>query len=197
MRLVIASNNSNKVNEIKQILGAYFDDIVSLKDINAHIDVLEDGETFEENARKKAEEVRAFLDADAVLSDDSGLAVEALGGAPGIYSARYADGGHDDAANNAKLLKNMEAFEGDERACSFVCAVALARKNRKTLIARGSVSGMLLKSPVGNNGFGYDPLFYYEPLRKSFAQLSGEEKNRLSHRANALYALKFMLEDEL
>ncbi len=196
MKLIIASNNANKVKEIKQILGAYFDEILSLKDIGANIDVVEDGDTFEANARKKAEQTRAYLDADAVLSDDSGLSVDALGGAPGVYSARYAGEGHNDAENNAKLLKNMETVPDDKRACSFVCAAALARRTRDTIIARGSVEGKLLRSPVGDNGFGYDPLFYYEPLKRSFAQLSSEEKNSLSHRANALIELRKMLESE-
>lgn len=196
MKLIIASNNANKVKEIKQILGVYFDEILSLKDVGANIDVVEDGETFEENARKKAEQVREYLQADAVLSDDSGLSVNALDGAPGVYSARYAGEGHNDEENNIKLLKNMESVSDDERGCSFICVAALARRNRDTIIAVGSVEGELLRKPAGNNGFGYDPLFYYEPLKKSFAQLSAQEKNSLSHRANALMELRKMLESE-
>lgn len=116
MKLVIASNNAHKIAEIKAILAPYFDEILSLKDAGIVIDVVEDGETFAENARKKAEEVLAVADADAVLSDDSGLMVDALGGAPGVYSARYAGEGHDDAANNAKLLDAMRDVPDSARA---------------------------------------------------------------------------------
>lgn len=120
MRLVIASNNAHKVAEIRAILAPYYDEILSLKDAGITIDVVEDGETFEDNARKKAEEVLAVAHADAVLSDDSGLMVDALGGAPGVYSARYAGEGHDDAANNAKLLEAMQSVP-DGRTCLPVC----------------------------------------------------------------------------
>lgn len=196
MKLVIASNNAHKIAEIKAILAPYFDEILSLKDAGIAIDVVEDGETFAENARKKAEEVLAVADADAVLSDDSGLMVDALGGAPGVYSARYAGEGHDDAANNAKLLDAMRDVPDSARACRFVSAIALARRGRETLIRLGEVEGTLLRAPRGTSGFGYDPLFYYAPAGKTFAELDASEKNLVSHRKRGLEAIRTALAAE-
>ncbi len=184
MRLIIASNNAHKVREIKEILGDYFSEILSLKEAGIAIDVEEDGETFEQNALKKAQEVLKIADADAALSDDSGLMVDALDGAPGVYSARFAGEGHDDAANNAKLTAR------------FVSAVALARRGKEPMVCRGAVEGSILYAPQGENGFGYDPLFFYAPAGLSFAQMSAENKNAISHRKRALEALKAALEAE-
>ena len=153
------------------------------------MDVVEDANTFEGNALKKAREVFAVADADAVLSDDSGLMVDALGGAPGVYSARYAGEGHDDAANNAKLLDALKDVPGEKRTAQFRTSVALIRRGMPAVTADGSEEGRILRSPQGENGFGYDPLFYYEPLKKSFAQLTPEEKNSVSHRRRALESL--------
>ena len=196
MKLVIASNNAHKVEEIKAILAPYFDEILSLKEANLAIDVVEDGETFEENARKKAEEVLAVADADAALSDDSGLMVDALNGAPGVHSARYAGEGHDDAANNAKLLAAMQDVPENARACQFVSAIAFARRGRETLIRRGEVEGILLRAPRGQAGFGYDPLFYYVPAGKTFAEMDASEKNSISHRKRGLEAIREALAAE-
>jgi len=196
MKLIIASNNAHKVTEIKAILEDFYEQILSLRDAGIAIDVEEDADTFEGNALKKASEIFNAVDADAVLSDDSGLEVDALGGAPGVYSARYAGEGHDDAANNAKILKNMKDVTDDKRTCRFVSAVALVRKDKQPIVVRGTVEGKLLRAPQGENGFGYDPLFYYEPFNKSFAELTAEEKNTVSHRKNALEALRTVLEQE-
>ena len=196
MKLVIASNNAHKVAEIKAILAPYFGEILSLRDAGITIDVVEDGDTFEANARKKAEEVLAVAAADAVLSDDSGLMVDALGGAPGVYSARYAGEGHDDAANNAKLLEAMQNVPDEARTCRFVSAIALARRGRETLVRLGKVEGMLLRAPRGTSGFGYDPLFYYVPAGKTFAELDASEKNLVSHRKRGLEAVRAALEEE-
>lgn len=196
MKLIIASNNAHKVTEIKAILGDYYEQILSLKDAGVEIDVEEDADTFEGNALKKASEIFDAVDADAVLSDDSGLEVDALGGAPGVYSARYAGEGHDDAANNAKILENMKDVADEKRTCRFVSAVALVRRDKQPIVVRGTVEGMLLHAPQGENGFGYDPLFFYEPFNKSFAELTAEEKNTVSHRKNALEALRAVLERE-
>ena len=183
MKLIIASNNAHKVVEIRQILKDYFTDICTLREAGIDIDVVEDGATFTENAIKKAEEVlSAAAGFDAALADDSGLMVDALNGAPGVYSARYAGEGHDDAANNAKLMADMAGVPDGQRTCRFVSAVALARRNLPTLTATGSCEGTLLREPRGQNGFGYDPYFFYEPSQKSFAELSAEEKNAVSHR---------------
>ena len=196
MKLIIASNNAHKVTEIKAILGDFYEQILSLRDAGIKIDVEEDADTFEGNALKKASEIFNAVDADAVLSDDSGLEVDALGGAPGVYSARYAGEGHDDAANNAKILKNIKDVTDDKRTCRFVSAVALVRRDKQPIVVRGTVEGMLLRAAQGENGFGYDPLFYYEPFNKSFAELTAEEKNTVSHRKNALEALRAVLEQE-
>ncbi len=190
MRLIIASNNAHKVREIKEILGGFFTDIRTLREAGIDIDVVEDGDTFEANALKKAMEILAACpEADAALSDDSGLMVDALGGAPGIYSARYAGEGHDDAANNAKILADMAEVADDARGCRFVSAVALVRRGKEPLVVRGEAVGRLLRAPRGQGGFGYDPLFFYPPLGKAFAELSAEEKNGVSHRKRALEAL--------
>ena len=189
MKLIIASNNAHKVSEIKAILGCFYDEILFLREAGIDMDVVEDEDTFEGNALKKAREVFAVADADAVLSDDSGLMVDALGGAPGVYSARYAGEGHDDAANNAKLLDALKDVPGEKRTARFRTSVALIRRGMPAVTADGSVEGVILRSPQGENGFGYDPLFYYEPLKKSFAQLTPEEKNSVSHRRRALESL--------
>jgi XTP/dITP diphosphohydrolase len=196
MKLLIASNNANKAREIKQILGTRYTEIVTLQDAGIDIDVVEDGLTFMENAVKKAETVLAFSGYNAVLADDSGLCVDALGGAPGIFSARYAGEGHNDADNNAKLISDMAGVSDDRRSCRFVSAVALARKDRPTLCAEGHVEGRLLHESRGSNGFGYDPYFYYEPFGASFAELSAEQKNAVSHRRRALENLNERLKAE-
>ena len=189
MKLIIASNNAHKVSEIKAILGCFYDEILSLREAGIDIDVVEDADTFEGNALKKAREVFAVADADAVLSDDSGLMVDARGGAPGYYIARDAGEGHDDAANTAKLLDALKDVPGEKRTARFRTSVALIRRGMPAVTADGSVEGVILRSPQGENGFGYDPLFYYEPLKKSFAQLTPEEKNSVSHRRRALESL--------
>lgn len=197
MKLIIASNNAHKVKEIKEIVGDFFTAMDTLKEAGLEIDVVEDGTTFEENALKKATEILAAAkDYDAALADDSGLIVDALGGAPGIYSARYAGEGHNDSENNAKLLKNMENVPDEKRTCRFASAIALVRRNMPTVSVIGYAEGMLLKEKRGENGFGYDPLFFYPPLNKSFAELTADEKNRVSHRSASLALLKQTLERE-
>lgn len=197
MKLIIASNNAHKVREIRQILGDCFPHMATLAEAGLDIDVLEDGLTFADNAKKKAEEVLAQASGyDAALADDSGLMVDALGGAPGVYSARYAGEQHCDADNNAKLMRDMEAVPNEQRTCRFVSSVALARRGRETLIETGTCEGRLLRAPQGENGFGYDPYFLYEPANRSFAELSADEKNAVSHRRNALNKLRALLAGE-
>ncbi len=196
MKLLIASNNKHKVSEIKAILKDYFDEIVTLQDAGIDVDVVEDGDTFAENAAKKAHEILAISGAEAVLADDSGLMVDALDGAPGVYSARFAGSGHDDLANNEKLLLSMKDVPREKRGCRFTTSVVLSRAGKKDLVADGFVEGILLNAPLGDNGFGYDPLFFYEPFQKSFAQLSSDEKNGVSHRKRALSALCELLNKE-
>ena len=196
MKLLIASNNAHKVQEISQILSPYFEELVTMKQAGLSIDVVEDGTTFAQNALKKAQEIFEKSGYDAVLADDSGLCVDALGGAPGVYSARSCGEGHDDAANNALLMKNMEEVPDPKRTCRFMCCVALVRRGKAPIVVEGTAEGLLLRKAQGENGFGYDPYFFYPPLKKSFAQLTSEEKNQVSHRKNALDKLRLALDKE-
>jgi XTP/dITP diphosphohydrolase len=188
-RLIVATNNAGKTREIKAILGGYYDEILSLKEAGISLDVVEDGDTFEQNAVKKATEAAALTGCDT-LADDSGLCVDALGGAPGVYSARYAGEDATDAQNNDKLLAAMQGVSG--RGAKFVCVMALVRLGR-VVTAYGEVCGEIAQQPAGSGGFGYDPLFYYPALGQTFGQLSADIKNSLSHRAGALAALKAKL----
>lgn len=196
MKLLLATNNAHKMREIREILGDEFPEMVTLKEAGLDIDVVEDGLTFCENAIKKAEEVLRISGWKAALADDSGLIVDALNGAPGVFSARYAGEGHDDAANNAKLMADMAGVPWEDRACRFASAIALAREGEETLCVMRTVEGKLLTAPRGCNGFGYDPYFFYEPFGRSFAELSAEQKNSVSHRKRALEAMKELLAAE-
>lgn len=186
MRLVIASNNKNKVREIKEILGDRFDAVIPMREAGIELDVVEDADSFMGNARKKAVEAAALLPDDTVLADDSGLCVDALGGAPGVYSARYAGEGHDDAANRKKLLEALSDVPFSERNAHFACAMVLIRPGCGEINAYGRVDGKILFEERGENGFGYDSLFLYEPENLSFAEIDAERKNAVSHRRNAL-----------
>lgn len=186
MRLVIASNNKNKVREIKEILGDRFDAVIPMREAGIELDVVEDADSFMGNARKKAVEAAALLPDDAVLADDSGLCVDALGGAPGVYSARYAGEGHDDAENRKKLLEALSDVPFSERNAHFACAMVLIRPGCGEINAYGRVDGKILFEERGENGFGYDSLFLYEPENLSFAEIDAERKNAVSHRRNAL-----------
>lgn len=196
MKLILATNNAHKMREIFEILGSDFPDMQTLQQAGLEIDVVEDGDTFQANAIKKAEEVQKASGFPAALADDSGLIVDALDGAPGVFSARYAGEGHNDAENNAKLMRDMAGVPREKRTCRFASAVALARQGRETICVLGTVEGILLNEARGSNGFGYDPYFYYPPFKRSFAELSAEEKNAVSHRKRALEALQEILRRE-
>ena len=185
-RLLIATNNSGKTAEIKAILGDFYEEVVSLKDAGLALEIVEDGDSFEENAVKKAREAAAVAGCDA-LADDSGLCVDALLGAPGIYSARYAGENATDAQNNEKLLAALSGLQ--DRTARFVCVVALVSGESVTT-ARGEIMGVIALQPSGSGGFGYDPLFFVPELGQTFAQIPADIKNTLSHRARALCALK-------
>lgn len=189
-KLIIATNNEHKLKELREILKPYFKEIVSLKEAGIQHETVEDASTFEGNALKKAREIAAISGCEA-LADDSGLTVSALNGEPGVYSARYAGEPCDDKKNLELVLKKMEGQIN--RAASFVCVLALVTP-QKELIARGEVAGELTNSPQGAGGFGYDPIFYVPEYKCTFAQMTPEQKNSLSHRALAAKNLAAELE---
>ena len=194
MIAVLASNNSHKLDEIRALMADKFDKVCSLSDMDIHTDIDETGTTFEENAFIKAQTIFDMLGGRyAVIADDSGLCVEALGGAPGVYSARYAGEPCDDGKNNRLLLKNLHERESlfpKNRRAYFASVVAAVLPDGRKLSGEGRVYGEVLDEYRGNGGFGYDPLFYCEELGKTFAEASMAEKNTVSHRARALSALK-------
>ncbi len=179
--LVVASGNKNKVREIKELLGQLYE-VVSMSEANVFVDVEETGETFAENAFLKAKAVYEKC-GKPVVADDSGLIVDALGGAPGVYSARYAGEPCNDDKNNEKLLNNLVGVSN--RTARFVSAVVLYDGER-ILTGEGSVEGVIIDEYRGTNGFGYDPLFLCTELNKTFGEASSDEKNKISHRARAL-----------
>ena len=186
MKLIIASNNAHKLIEIKAILGDVFREILSMREAGITHETVEDGETFLENAEKKAREM-AEISGCYALADDSGLCVDALNGSPGIYSARFAGEHGNDEANNDLLLQKLENVT--DRGAHYTCAMALACPDGRMITAEGYLYGEIGYERRGHNGFGYDPLFILPERGCTTAELSPEEKNAISHRANALYAL--------
>ncbi len=186
MKVVLASKNRHKLVEISKITEKFGFELVLQSELGVDIDVEETGTTFEENSFLKAEAVMKATGMPA-LADDSGIAVDALDGAPGIYSARYGfDESLDDWGRLELLLKNTQHVPDGQRQAQFVCVITFVTPEGETIQARGEIHGELTREPAGENGFGYDPIFYYPPLGKTTAELSPEEKNRVSHRANAL-----------
>ncbi len=185
--IIIASRNQGKIKEFKELLSGFPINIKGLSELPPIPEPVEDGKTFEENAYKKALHVARIIGLPA-LADDSGLVVEALNGAPGIYSARYAGENATDEENNMKLLKEMDGISN--RRAIFVCVISIAVPSGPALTYEGKCEGEITLYPMGENGFGYDPLFYYPPLKKTFAQMSPQEKNMVSHRAQAMNQLK-------
>ena len=195
MKVVLASKNNHKLVEISRITEKFGFELVLQSTLGVDIDVEETGTTFEENSLLKAEAVMKATGLPA-LADDSGIAVDALNGEPGIYSARYGfDDTLDDWGRLLLLLKNMESVPDGSRQGKFVCVITMAWPDGRVIQARGEAHGEILRQAEGKNGFGYDPIFYYPPLGKTFAQLSPEEKNRVSHRASALRALNEKLKE--
>ena len=194
MKIVVASRNKHKIGELQALIGKHIPDVemLSLDDVGFEGDIVEDGESFEDNALIKARAVARL--GYIGVGDDSGLSVRALGGAPGIYSARYAGEHGNDAANNSLLLKNL-ASESD-RSAEFVCVIACVFPEdvEGGYLFRGATEGVIIDEYRGEGGFGYDPLFYYEPFGKTFAEMSGEEKNSISHRGKAIEAFAQGLE---
>ena len=191
MKVVLASKNQHKLIEIGKIMEKLDIQLVLQSELGVDIDVEENGTTFEENSLIKAKAVMEATGLPA-LADDSGIAVDALNGEPGIYSARYGfDPTLDDWGRLLLLLKNTENVPDDKRQAQFVCVITLVMPDGRVVQARGEAHGMLLREAAGQGGFGYDPIFYYPPLGKTFAEISPEEKNAVSHRA---LALKLMYE---
>ena len=194
MKAVLASHNKKKMAEMRAILGELGVEVLSQSDVGVDMEPEETGTTFEENSRIKAVAIMEATGLPAI-ADDSGLVVEALDGAPGVYSARYGGEGLDDTGRWQLLLKNMEGKE--DRACKFVSVICCAFPDGTELMARGEVYGVVAQGPKGEGGFGYDPIFWLPERGKSMAELTAEEKNQISHRGNALRVFKKELEKKL
>ncbi len=195
MKVVLASKNPHKLVEISKITEKFGFDLVLQSELGVDIDVEETGTTFEENSLLKAKAVMEATGLPAI-ADDSGIAVDALNGEPGIYSARYGfDDSLDDWGRLLLLLKNMEAVPDGERQAQFVCVITFITPDGRVIQARGEAHGQLLRQPAGQGGFGYDPIFYYPPFGKTFAEIPAEEKNKVSHRAVALNILNEKLKE--
>jgi XTP/dITP diphosphohydrolase len=193
--VLVATSNPGKLRDFDGAAALYGLRIANVPNFSSLPQVVEDGVTFEENARKKAESYSLAVPGELVLADDSGLEIDALGGAPGVHSARYAAGephtaecNTDDEANNSRALRELEGVPEPERTARFVCVLAVAREGQTLRTFRGAAEGVILHSPRGKNGFGYDPLFYFPQIGKTFAELSAEEKAQYSHRGAAFRA---------
>lgn len=186
-KIYVATNNHGKLKEIKAILPDF--DVLAIRDLGFDFDVDEDGKTFAENAYKKAYSLHKITGC-RVIADDSGLCVDALNGAPGVYSARYAGEHGNDEENTQKLLKDMENIPDEKRTARFVCDICLIDEDGSVFHARGECLGLIAHTPKGENGFGYDPVMYIPEYDKTMAELTPDEKNKMSHRAKALSILK-------
>jgi XTP/dITP diphosphohydrolase len=193
--VLLATSNSGKLRDFAGAAAAHGITIANLPDFSSLPQVVEDGTTFEENARKKAESYSVAAPLDVVLADDSGLEIDALDGAPGVHSARYAADepnaavtNSDDEANNARVLRELAGIPAEKRTARFVCVLAAARNGQTLQTFRGTVEGFILEAPRGNSGFGYDPLFYFPQIGQTLAELSAEVKAQFSHRGEAFRA---------
>ncbi len=192
-KVVFATKNKGKIKEIQAVLGDSYN-VVAMEEAGIDAEIEETGSTFEENAAIKAEAIMKLC-GEIVLADDSGLEIDYLNGEPGIYSARYM--GHDTPYDikNQNLIDRLDGVEDDKRTARFVCAAAAAVPGKKTIVVRGTMEGIIARKAEGKNGFGYDPIFYLPEYKMTSAQLSPEEKNRISHRGKALRELKKRLEE--
>ena len=194
MELIIASNNKNKIREIKEILGDLDINFKSLNDINFNQEIEENGETFEANAYIKAKTIFDYCHL-PVIADDSGLCCEALNGEPGVYSHRYAGLECDDHKNNLKLIENIK--DKKNKNAKYVCAICFINQSGDESIVLGSCEGKIILTPRGNNGFGYDPYFYLESENKTMAELTSFEKNSISHRKKALLKIEAIIRENI
>lgn len=188
-KIIIGTKNKDKLRELRSLLKGSRAKVMSLADLSACPDIVEDGKSFETNAAKKAR-VYSRLTGFLTLADDSGLEVSVLKGRPGVYSARFAGPGCTYQDNNRKLLKLLEEIPVGKRRAKFVCVAALYNKGRRVALVRGECAGRIARAPRGRNGFGYDPVFIPDGFKKTFAELSAKTKNRISHRGKALAEAK-------
>ncbi len=193
-RIVFATGNENKMTEIRMILSDLGMPVYSMKELGVEADIVEDGISFEENAEIKARAISRLLPDDIVLADDSGLEIDYLDKAPGIYSARFAGEDTSYDVKNCILLDKLEGIPDEERTARFVCAVAAAFPDGSVETVRGTIEGMIAKEMLGENGFGYDPIFYVPEYGCTTAQMDPDKKNELSHRGNALRAMRSIIE---
>ena len=191
-KIIFATGNEHKMTEIREILAGLKAEILSMKDAGITADIVEDGSTFEENAVIKAKEVDAI-----VLADDSGLEIDYLNKEPGVYSARYMGEDTSYEIKNQALLDRLKGVPKEKRTARFVCAIAAVFPHGEVIVKRGTIEGYIGDKPAGKNGFGYDPIFYVEEFQCSTAELTMEQKNALSHRGNALRAMKGDLEKRI
>ncbi len=189
-KIIFATGNSNKMREIREILGEENYDIQSMKEANIDVDIVENGTTFEENSLIKARAISALAKDAIVLADDSGLEIDALNKEPGIYSARYMGEDTSYDIKNANLIERLDGVEKQDRSARFVCAVSAVFPDGKESVVRGTIEGYIGWEPMGANGFGYDPIFYLWDKDVSTASISPEEKNAISHRGQALRMIK-------
>lgn len=194
-QVVIATKNKGKAKDFEALFEPFGYKVVTMFDVAPDVEIEETGTTFEENAILKAETLANLL-GQMVIADDSGLAIDALNGEPGVYSARYA-GDHDDEANMVKVLENMKDVPEEQRTARFCCALAIAGPNMETKTVFGTCEGVIAQEKKGTNGFGYDPIFYVPALEKHMAELSAEEKGAISHRGNAIRKLALQLAEFL
>jgi XTP/dITP diphosphohydrolase len=200
-KILIATSNAGKLRDFAGAAARFGVEISGIPEFSSLPAVVEDGLTFEANARKKAGAYSRYVPGEIVVADDSGLEIDALNGAPGVHSARYAapdlqnkepheaDANTDDEANNARVLRELKEVSPEKRTGRFVCVLAAARDGETLATFRGTAEGMILDAPRGTNGFGYDPLFYFPAIGKTFAELSAEEKSKYSHRGAAFHEL--------
>lgn len=194
-RIVFATGNENKMTEIRMILSNLGMPVYSMKELGVEADIVEDGISFEENAEIKARAISRLLPDDIVLADDSGLEIDYLDKAPGIYSARFAGEDTSYDVKNCILLDKLEGIPDEERTARFVCAVAAAFPDGSVETVRSTIEGTIAKEMLGENGFGYDPIFYVPEYGCTTAQMDPDKKNELSHRGNALRAMRRIIEE--